>query len=336
MKGIERLRSLPLFILFLLAIRPAAAEMQEIHVAQQYGINYLQLMVMEDQHLIEKQAKAAGLGNVKVDWTKFGGGNVMNDALLSGRLQFASGGIGPMITLWDRTHEGLGVRGVAAINSMPVVLNTRNPHVKTIKDFTVHDKIALPAVKVSIQAVTLEMAAAKAFGDNQYARLDPLTVSLSHPDGMTALLSGQSEIDSHFTGPPFSELELQKPGIHTVVHSYHLLGGKTTSTLVWTTSKFRNENPKLYKAFVAALNEATQWINADKKAAAKLYVRRSGSKGSASSIYKILMDPDIEYTLTPMKVKTYADFMCRVKSIKHQPASWKDLFFPNVYALPGS
>jgi len=155
------------------ALLPFAArgEMSEINVAQQYGIGYLPLMLMEEQKLIEKHAKAAGL-DVKVGWAKFAGGNVMNDALLSGSLQFASGGVGPFVTLWSRTKGNLDVKAVSAINSMPLYLNTRNPNVKSIRDFTEKDRIALPAVKVSIQAVTLQMAAEKAFGEGQQGKLD--------------------------------------------------------------------------------------------------------------------------------------------------------------------
>src|SRR5438309_11903820 len=140
------------------------AELSEINVAQQYGISYLPLMIMEDQKLIEKHARTLGV-TVTVGWAKFAGGNVMNDALLSDSLQFASGGVGPLVTLWARTRGNLDVKAVGALNSMPLFLNTRNPNVKSIKDFTDKDKIALPAVKVSIQAITLQMAAEKAFGE---------------------------------------------------------------------------------------------------------------------------------------------------------------------------
>lgn len=78
----------------------------------------------------------------------------MNDALLSNSLQFASGGVGPLLTLWSRTKGNLDVKAVGAINSMPLYLNTSSPNIKSLKDFTDKDKIALPAVKVSIQAVT--------------------------------------------------------------------------------------------------------------------------------------------------------------------------------------
>jgi len=290
---------------------------------------------MEEQKLIEKHAKAAGI-DVKVNWAKFAGGNVMNDALLSGGLQVASGGIGPLITIWSRTKGNLDVKGMASLNSMPLLLNTRNPNVKSIKDFTDKDRIALPAVKVSVQAVTLQMAAEKAFGEGQQGKLDPLTVSMSHPDGQTALLSGRSEITAHFSSPPFQYQQLEKPGIHTVLNSFEVLGGPTTFNVIWTTSKFRNENPKLYDAFLKALDEAIAQIAKDKKAAAEAYLRISKDKDSVADILAMLNDPQIVYTTTPLNVMRYANFMAKVGLIKVKPDSWKDLFFPNVHTLAGS
>jgi NitT/TauT family transport system substrate-binding protein len=322
--------------LMLLLAPLAQAEMSEIKVAQQYGISYLPLMLMEEQKLIEKYARAGGIPDLKVYWAKFAGGNVMNDALLSGSLQLASGGVGPLLTLWARTRGNLDVKAVAAINSMPLYLNTRNPNVKTLKDFTDRDRIALPAVKVSIQAVTLQMAAEKTFGEGQWAKLDPLTVTLSHPDGQAALLSGQSEITAHFSSPPFQYQQLKNPAIHTVLSSYDVLGGPATFNLVWTSSRFRAENPHIYDAFVKALDDAIGQINTDKKAAAETYLRISRDKDSVQDIVAMLNDPGIVYTTTPQNVTKYVDFMVRTGAIKVKPDSWKDLFFPNVHALPGS
>jgi NitT/TauT family transport system substrate-binding protein len=324
-----------LFLAVGLAAPLARAEMTEIKVAQQYGIGYLTLMLMEEQKLIEKYAKAAGV-DVKVDWAKFAGGNVMNDALLSGGLQFASGGVGPFLTLWSRTRGNLDVKSAGAMNSMPLYLNTRNPAVKTIKDFGDKDRIALPAVKVSIQAVTLQMAAEKAFGEGLQNKLDPLTVTLSHPDAQTALLSGQSEITAHFGSPPFQYQQLGKPGIHTVLSSYDVLGGPATFNVVWTTSKFRAENPKLYQAFVQAFDDATAQINRDKRAAAEAYLRISKDKDSLENILKMLDDPQIVYTTAPQNVMKYVDFMYKTGAIRVRPDGWKDLFFPNVHGLAGS
>jgi len=91
---------------------PARAEVSEVKIAQQFGIAYLPLMYLEHEKLLEKHAKAAGAGDITVSWAKFAGGNIMNDALLSDSLHFASGGVGPILTLWAKTRGNLDVKGV--------------------------------------------------------------------------------------------------------------------------------------------------------------------------------------------------------------------------------
>ena len=314
----------------------ARAELAEINVAQQYGISYLPLMLMEEQKLIEKHAKAAGV-DVKVGWAKFAGGNVMNDALLSGSLQFASGGVGPLITLWSRTKGNLDVKAVSAINSMPLYLNTRNPNVKTIKDFTEKDKIALPAVKVSIQAVTLQMAAEKAFGEGQHGKLDPLTVSLSHPDAQTALLSGAGEITAHFSSPPFQYQQLEKPGIRTVLNS--LRGAGRAGDVQPGVDDV--EVPQRESEALRRVREgARRGDRADQRQQAGrgrgVPAHQPKDKDTLDDIVKMLNDPQIVYTTTPQNMMKYVAFMGKIGSIKVKPDSWKDMFFPNAHGLPGS
>lgn len=314
----------------------SSAEVSELKIAEQYGISYLPLLIMEDQKLVEKHAKAAGVADLKVSWSKFAGGNVMNDALLSNSLHIATGGVAPFTTLWARTRGNYEVKGIAALNSMPLYLNTRNPNVKSLKDFTEKDKIALPAVKVSIQAVTLQMAAEQAFGAGQQNKLDSLTVSMSHPDGQAALLSSSGEVTAHFSSPPFQYQQLDKPGIRNVLNSYEVLGGPGTFNVVWTTSKFYQENPKVSAAFVKALDEAIGMINKDKPWAAEAYLRISKDKDTRENILKMLNDPNIIYTTTPQNVMKYVNFMHKINSIKVRPGSWKEMFFPSAQDLSGS
>ena len=106
--------------------------------------------------------------------------------------------------------------------------------------------------------------------------------------------------------------------------------------MLWTTARFRQENPKLYHAFVEALDEATRIVNADKRAAAALYVKAANSKESVDDVYRMISEPTIEFTLTPRQVGNYAQFMYDDGLIRHRPASWKDLFFDDIHALPGS
>jgi len=181
------------------------------------------------------------------------------------------------------------------------------------------------------------MAAEKAFGPGQQYKLDPLTVSMSHPDAETALLSRKSEVTAHLGSPPFQYQELKEPGMHKVFSSYDVLGGPATFNVVWTTTKFHDENPKVYAAFVAALDDATAQINRDKRAAAQTYLRISKDKrDSLDDILKMLNDPEIKYTTTPNNTMKYVDFMYKIGSIKAKPDSWKDMYFPNAHKLPGS
>jgi NitT/TauT family transport system substrate-binding protein len=311
-----------------------AQETKELRVAKQFGISYLPMTVLEERKLIEKHVKAAGLGDVKVEWSRLSAGAPMNDALISGSLDFASGGVGPLVTIWARTKGNMNVKGVSAINSMPLYLNTINGSVKSIKDFTDKDRIALPAVKVSIQAVTLQMAAEQLLG--KYDALDRLTVSMSHPDGMNAMMSGRSEITGHFSSAPFQYQQLDDQRVKRVLSSYEVLGGPATFNTIWTTSAFRDKNPKTYKAFLAALEEAMSVINGNKKEVAELWIKAENSKLPQAFVDKILNDPENVFTTTPQNVMKYAEFMHKVGSIKEKPAAWSELFFPEIHGKQGS
>src|SRR5213078_807278 len=116
------------------------------------------------------------------------------------------------------------------LGSLPLYLNTINPAIKTVADFSPKDKIALPAVKVSIQAVVLQMAAARLFGG--------------------------TEITAHFTNSPFQEQELQDTRVRRILNSYDVLGGPATLNSLYAAAKFRAENPRVYAAVVGALREA--------------------------------------------------------------------------------
>lgn len=314
----------------------AAAELGKVTIARQDGIQYLPLMIMQYHKLLEKHARAQGLADITVDWIRFAGGNNMNDAILSGRAQFGTAGVPPFITLWARTQRNAEVKAVAAVSSYSQYLVTRNPNVKTIRDLTDQDRIALPGVKVSMSAVVLQMAAAQTFGAESWAKLDPLTVSMSFPDATVALLSGKGPVDSHVTALPFVYEELHDSRIHTVINFRDVVG-LATSIVAFTTSKFRSENPKLFGAFLEALQEAQAFITQDRKSAAAIYLEVSNDRrSSVDDIVKMLNDPDVTFASAPFNTMKYVDFMYGKGSIKTRPGSWKELFFPNIHGLAGS
>jgi NitT/TauT family transport system substrate-binding protein len=312
----------------------AFAAPTEIRVSKQYGLPYLPLMVAEEFNLIEKYAAQAGITDLKVSWLTFGSGAAANDALLSGNVEIIGGGIGPFLRLWDKTNGKL--KALAALDCSPQVLNTSRPEVKKLADFTDKDKIAMPAVKVSMQALALQMAAAKEFGQEHWDKLDSLTVSATYPDAVIAITSGKSDITGHVASEPFNTIELNHPGIHSVFSSYDVLGGPHVSNLISTSEKFYSSQPALAKAVILAMDEANEWIAQNKEKAAELYIRMSNSREPVSLILGILENPNIVYSTVPLRISMFSDFLYNTGALKRKADSWKDLFFDAIHDRDGS
>lgn len=309
----------------------AIAETTTLRAAKQYGLGYLQLMIMEDQGLVEKHAKATGLGDVKVEWSTFRSSDVMNDALISGNVDFVSLGVPGLAIIWSKTRGSYDVRGAAGLNALPLFLNVRDPSIKAIKDFKDSHRIAVPAVKVSMQALLLQMAAAKEWGIENYQRLDPLTVSLAHPDATAMMIGGKSEIVANFSSAPFQFRQIKQPDIEKISSSIDILGGPSSFNVIATTGKFRKDNPKLYGAFLAALQEATDLINKDKSWAVGIYKKMSSDKSPDSEILEIMNDPTTKFTTEVFNLGLFTDFMGKVGTLKNPPKDWKsEMVFPEA------
>ena len=326
------------FLAAAVSSREARAEASEVRLSRGYGILYLPLYVIEQHKMIEKRAKADGLGEVKVNWRMLDGGNVINDAMLAGALDVAAIGAPGFLTLWAKAKSSprLEIVGLSGLSTTSLFLNTTNPAIKTLRDFTPKDKIALPGIKTSLSAVVLQMVVAREFGEENYAKLDPLTVGLNHPDAYNALASGgKGGVNSHFGSPPYSILELDKPGVHRVLSSADVLGPMTLD-VVYTRRKFHDDNPKLCKATIAALDDADELIAKDRKAAAAAYVAASSAKVSEEEVLRMLADPQTKFSTTPDGVMKFVSFMRRVGSIAVAPKDWKELFVAEVQGRPGS
>ena len=313
---------------------PAGAEVAEFRITKQPSIIYLPLVVMEQNRLVEKHARAAGLGEIKVQWITFNSGGASTDALLSGSVDLVTSGVSNLLLLWERTKGE--VKGVTSVGGLPMLLVTRDPNVKTLKDFTDKDKIAVPTIKVSSQAMVLKMALEKMYGESSRDTLDPVTVQLGHPDAMLAVVGGTSEVNSHFSAPPYQYTELKTPGVHLVLDSSDVFGGPASNAVVFGTRKFYDANPKTIAAFMAGLEEANQLIARDPAAAAKIYLDATKEKYGVDEVVAMIKAPNVVYSTTPNATMVFANFMVKTGLIKTRPASWKEFFFPVVHNLPGT
>lgn len=303
-------------------------------MAKQFGISFLPLVVMEADKLFEAEGKKLGI-DIETEWLRFGGGAPMNEALLSGDLDIAAGGVGPLLIIWDKTRNNRKIKGVAALNAIPIFLNTTNPDVKSLRDFKENDRIAVPAIKVSAQAIILQMAAAKEFGDEHFGMLDPLTVPMPHPDAQVALLSGKLGLTAHFCNAPYVYEELNDDRVHTILKSNDVLGGPHTLNVVWTSTRFVDENPRVLLAFLGALEQAMKTIHFYPQRAAQLWLKQEKSNLSEEKAMSIILNSEYEWTMTPKKVMVFANFMHKIGIIQNKPTAWTDVFFESIKLLPG-
>lgn len=310
-----------------LAPSMARAEVNEVVLAQQFGAAFTPMMFMEKFKLVEKHAVKQGLPEPKVNWTKVAGPSVMNEGLLSGSIQFASTGSPALALIWDRTKGG--IKGLGMICQYTLFFDTRNTAVKSVLDFGENDRIAMASVKVSTQAILLQMEVERSLGVGKHDAQDHLTVSLSNPEGLASLLNERSPVTAAVIPSPFHDVAIKSGKVRTV-HE-----GNTAVFLVGS-ERFRASNPKMHRAVFDALAEAIDMVNSDQRRATEVYKEMSGDKTPADDLVQMMFNPKFKFTMTPRDVTAIGQFMHRIGTLKTPVNSWKDLFFPEVQELPGS
>ena len=322
----RRYRALALAVALVMALSGGAQaqEAKQLRIVKQPGLGYLQLIVMRELKLIEKRAPG-----VDIEWRQLTSGPVIRDAMLAGQMDIGSGGLGPFIQAIDK---GLDWKTLGALNEMPLFLNCARADINSLRDLKPTDRIAMPAIG-SIQHVALQMQAEKELGDAK--RLNQQIVAMAHPDATAAILS-KREITCHLSSPPFQYEQLRDAGIHKVFDSFQAAGGSHTFNLVWASDKWVKANPRLVKAFVDALREATEFINDRPAEAARLYATSEKSRSSAEELLADMKQPGIKYTMTPTGLVKFATFMQKIGMIKTVPPSWRDYAFEHLHALPGN
>ena len=329
------IRIIAALVLAFAVTAPAYADVSEVHVSRQPGLVYLPIMVLEQEHLLEKAAKKRGM-DLKVTFQVINSGGAAVDALLSGNVDLATSGATNMLTAWSATKGTPNeVRGIAGNGALPMLLVSRNPKVKTIADFTSADKIAVPTVRVSTQAIVMQMAAEKQWGTNEAHKLDQYTVAMGHPDAVLGLSAGK-DLTAHFSLPPYQYEELKMPGAHVVLNSIDVTGGPSSNGVTFTTTKFHDANPKIIAAFVEAMSQAEDLIRTNKRRAAEIYLADSKEKLTVDELVQIMSQPNFVYSTAPQQSLKFGEMMYKVGTIKNKPTSWKDYFFSEVYNTKGS
>ncbi len=313
----------------------AGAETDLIRLTKQPGALYAPVIMMEQQKIFERHLAAKGLGAPKIEWVTVMSGGAANDALLADGIDVVVSGVSNMLLLWGKTNGE--VKAITGLSGLPFKLVTRNPNIKTIKDFTPEDRISLPTIKMSMQAITLGIALQKAWGDDKAnEKLLTNQVQMGHPDSLGALLNPVHEVRSAFMASPFQEIALKNPEIREVLNSMDALGGAAHVGLIYSTKKFTEANPKTVEAFIAAYDEACESVKKNPKAAAELYLSVTKEKVTVAELAGLFTQPGAIYQAAPVRTMVYATYMHKAGFVKPEPKSWKDYFFPFIHNREGS
>ena len=307
-----------------------------VTIVQQRGLMYLPVDMMVTGGVLQQEATKLGLGKVEATARALSGPSAITDALLSGSAQYGAAALPSLLTLWDKTHGTPNeVRAVGTMSNGAMVLYTINPNVKTIADFTEKDRIAVPSVRISFNAMMLEMAAEKLWNDPH--RLDHLTVGLGHADAVAALSAGygSATVTAHIAVQPFTDRGLKLPGAHVVADSREVFGGPLTQVSLLATKQTRDKNPTLFKAVGNALETSIKMCNADKDAAAMLWKKAQNASESIDELRALLDDPGFEFTSQPHRIAYFAAFLNRIGTMKAKVGDWKELFWETAYNQQG-
>src|SRR6476620_11092116 len=307
-----------------------------VRFVQQRGLLYIPVDIMVSGGILQQEATKLGLGKIEATATALSGPGPILDALLSGAADYGTAALPSLLTLWEKTRGTANeVKAVGTVSNGAITLYTINPNVKTIADFTETDRIAVPTVKLSFNAMMLQMAAEQRSNDPH--RLDHLTVALGHPDAVTALSAGygKAAITAHIAVQPFTDRGLKLPGAHIITASRKVFGGPLTQITLLATKPTKDKNPTLFKAVANALEESSKSASADKRAAAVLWKEAQKAPDSVDDLVAQLNDPGFEFTAQPRRIAFFADFLNRTGTMKAKLGGWKELFWETAHNQQG-
>jgi NitT/TauT family transport system substrate-binding protein len=315
---------------------PRAQAPLTVRFVHQRGLLYLPIDVMVRGGVLQAEATKLGLGKVEASAVGLSGPGPIIDALLSGAADYGTVALPSLLTIWEKTHGSAGeIKAVGTVSNGAMTLYTINPNIKSLADFTDHDRIAVPTAKLSFNAMLLQMAAEQLWNDPH--RLDHLTVGIGHPDAVAALSAGygKASITAHIAVQPYTDRGLKLPGAHVITDSRQVFGGPLTQIVLLASKQTKERNPALFKAVAAALEQSITVANADKRAAAILWKAAQNAPESVDELVAELNDPGFEFTSQPHRIAYFAAFLNRIGTMKTKVADWKDLFWETAHHEQG-
>jgi len=279
----------------------------KIAIAQQYGLPYAPLQVVEELGLIEQH-----LPGIEVEWRQLGNTAAIREAMLAGELDVGFMAIPPFLIGWDK---GMDWKIACGLSTSPVGLVTSQARIQSLKDFTAEDRIALPQPG-SVQHILLSMACERELHDP--TALDNQLITMAHPDGMNALLA-RREVTAHFTTPPYLSRELEEEGMRKILDGKEAMGEDFTFIIGVTTASLYNDRPEAYAACIAAIQDAMTFMENYPDKTAEILAKAYGI--DQSEVISYLQLEGMAYSLEVKGVMRFAEFMQRTGYLSKSPVN---------------
>ncbi len=297
----------------------AGGEDAVLNIAYQYGLAYAPLSIVKEQQLIEKAYEEATGGKVTVTWNQMSSGADINTGISAGSIDAGFMGAAPAIT---GVTKGVGYKIFTNLSGQEHGLMTNDENIKSFDDLIgSSNQIALVNIG-SIQHILLAMALDNA-GYDPHA-LDANIVAMAHPDGMTALQSGN--VSCHLTSNPYIFKERSEGNLQEIKDVTEAWGIDDSFIVGVASETMHDNNPELYKALCSAIEEAVNFMNENQEEAAKITCEFDGN----SEQEELEFIQKSKYTIETSNLFELATFMARTKFIDTAPESYEDLVFENV------
>jgi len=244
-----------------------AGEKKTLTIAEQYGLAYAPLQILKERRILEGM-----LPDTEIRWVQMDNTAAIREAVVAGKVDAGCLGIPPFLIGRDK---GMEWKIISGLSRSPVALVADSRKLSSLADVGDATRIALPQPG-SIQHILLAMALERAGGNPK--KLDGRLVTLNHPDGMAALLSGG--VDAHFTAPPylFQELAAESGGTRpyrAIVSGNEAFGGDYSFIVAMAGERFLKTRPADAEKLRAAISGAIDFLerNPDESAAilARMY-----------------------------------------------------------------
>lgn len=305
---LNRSKTLFLTMLAMLALA-TGVNATEIRVNRMLKLSSTQPLLYRTAELLPKYAAESGIPDAKVTFVDIMESNKANEALLLNQLDIIFGGASSFGTLYDKDPEKIKI--LSGGEEFDIWVVCTNPNIKTLRDITPTTKIAMKGMNGGEHQQLRQYAVAE-FGIDSANKFDNNVVVMPRDQALAQMTKNNPEIDCGIIGTPWQNIALEK-GARVIAK---VQSGKTvgTNNIVYSTTKWLNDNPKLAEAWVKAQKQAIEEWKRDPKPMLENYLKNdqvndtdvttlAAQKVANSDVYKIDASSAINYIQFMYKIR---------------------------------